>query len=135
MVERIRSRGYTDRFGDVTVRLAKDFGFCYGVDRAVDYAYETVHKFPDKSIYLVGEIILPTVFGAARSRRGMSAARRERLEVREKRARTAVDKTYKEMRRIAHPHDPEKVRWQARHRRRLPPPRWGRGRRGGGRRR
>ncbi|MDX1493719.1 MAG: 4-hydroxy-3-methylbut-2-enyl diphosphate reductase [Longimicrobiales bacterium] len=57
LVERIRSRGYTDRFGDVTVRLAQEFGFCYGVDRAVDYAYETVHKFPDKKIYLVGEII------------------------------------------------------------------------------
>ena len=57
LVERIRSRGYTDKFGDVTVRLAQEFGFCYGVDRAVDYAYETVHKFPDKTIYLVGEII------------------------------------------------------------------------------
>ena len=57
VVEQIRSRGYTDRFGDVTVRLAQEFGFCYGVDRAVDYAYETVHKFPDKTIYLVGEII------------------------------------------------------------------------------
>ncbi|NNM32752.1 MAG: 4-hydroxy-3-methylbut-2-enyl diphosphate reductase [Gemmatimonadetes bacterium] len=57
IVERIRSRGYTDSFGDVTVRLAKDFGFCYGVDRAVDYAYETRHKFPDKRVFLVGEII------------------------------------------------------------------------------
>ncbi|NNF13858.1 MAG: 4-hydroxy-3-methylbut-2-enyl diphosphate reductase [Gemmatimonadetes bacterium] len=57
LVERIRSRGYTDQFGDVTVRLAQEFGFCYGVDRAVDYAYETVHKFPDKKIFLVGEII------------------------------------------------------------------------------
>lgn len=57
LVERIRSRGHTDRFGDVTVRLAQEFGFCYGVDRAVDYAYETVHKFPSKTIYLVGEII------------------------------------------------------------------------------
>lgn len=57
IVERIRSKGYTDTFGDVTVRLAQEFGFCYGVDRAVDYAYETVHKFPDKVIYLVGEII------------------------------------------------------------------------------
>jgi 4-hydroxy-3-methylbut-2-enyl diphosphate reductase len=57
LVERIRSRGYTDSFGDVTVRLAQEFGFCYGVDRAVDYAYETVHKFPDKRIFLVGEII------------------------------------------------------------------------------
>jgi 4-hydroxy-3-methylbut-2-en-1-yl diphosphate reductase len=57
LVERVRARGYTDQFGDVRVRLAQEFGFCYGVDRAVDYAYETVHKFPDKKIYLVGEII------------------------------------------------------------------------------
>ncbi len=57
VVERIRSRGYTETFGDVTVRLAQEFGFCYGVDRAVDYAYETRHKFPDHRIFLVGEII------------------------------------------------------------------------------
>lgn len=57
IVERVRARGYTDTFGDVTVRLAQEFGFCYGVDRAVDYAYETVHKFPNKRIWLVGEII------------------------------------------------------------------------------
>lgn len=57
LVERIRSRGYTETFGDVTIRLAQEFGFCYGVDRAVDYAYETRLKFPDKRIYLVGEII------------------------------------------------------------------------------
>jgi 4-hydroxy-3-methylbut-2-enyl diphosphate reductase len=57
LVERVRARGYTDTFGDVTVRLAQEFGFCYGVDRAVDYAYETVHEFPDKRIFLVGEII------------------------------------------------------------------------------
>ena len=57
LVERIRARGYRDEFGDVTVRLAQEFGFCYGVDRAVDYAYETRHKFPDKRIFLIGEII------------------------------------------------------------------------------
>ncbi|MYG34459.1 MAG: 4-hydroxy-3-methylbut-2-enyl diphosphate reductase, partial [Gemmatimonadetes bacterium] len=57
LVDRIRARGYTDVFGDITVRLAQEFGFCYGVDRAIDYAYETVRKFPDRRIYLVGEII------------------------------------------------------------------------------
>jgi 4-hydroxy-3-methylbut-2-enyl diphosphate reductase len=57
LLERVRARGYTDTFGDVTVRLAQEFGFCYGVDRAVDYAYETVHEFPSKRIFLVGEII------------------------------------------------------------------------------
>lgn len=45
------------RAGDVEVRLAKEFGFCYGVDRAVDLAYETRQHFPDKTIYLTNEII------------------------------------------------------------------------------
>jgi 4-hydroxy-3-methylbut-2-en-1-yl diphosphate reductase len=57
LVEEIRGRGYVAEFGEITVRLAEDFGFCYGVDRAVDYAYQTTHKFPDRRIYLVGEII------------------------------------------------------------------------------
>jgi 4-hydroxy-3-methylbut-2-enyl diphosphate reductase len=34
-----------------------EFGFCYGVERAVEYAYETVTKFPDHRIFLTGEII------------------------------------------------------------------------------
>jgi 4-hydroxy-3-methylbut-2-en-1-yl diphosphate reductase len=57
LVEDVRARGYTATYGDVTVRLAEDFGFCYGVDRAVDYAYQATHKFPDRRIFLVGEII------------------------------------------------------------------------------
>ncbi|HET6230798.1 MAG TPA: 4-hydroxy-3-methylbut-2-enyl diphosphate reductase [Longimicrobiaceae bacterium] len=61
LVERIRARGYEDRFGEgdqaVTVRLAEEFGFCYGVDRAVDYAYETRLQFPERRIFLLGEII------------------------------------------------------------------------------
>jgi 4-hydroxy-3-methylbut-2-enyl diphosphate reductase len=43
--------------GEVTIRLAREFGFCYGVERAVDYAYQTRRKFPDKRVVLVGEII------------------------------------------------------------------------------
>jgi 4-hydroxy-3-methylbut-2-enyl diphosphate reductase len=43
--------------GDLTFLLAQEFGFCYGVERAVDYAYETVRKFPDRRIFLTGEII------------------------------------------------------------------------------
>jgi len=57
LVEDIRARGYIAQYGEITIRLAEDFGFCYGVDRAVDYAYQTTHKFPDRRIYLVGEII------------------------------------------------------------------------------
>jgi 4-hydroxy-3-methylbut-2-enyl diphosphate reductase len=57
LVEDIRARGYIATMDDITIRLAEDFGFCYGVDRAVDYAYQTTVKFPDRRIFLVGEII------------------------------------------------------------------------------
>jgi len=57
LVDRVRGAGNTLEVGDLTFRLAKEFGFCYGVDRAVEYAYESRTKFPDKRILLVGEII------------------------------------------------------------------------------
>ena len=57
LVDLLRSRDHTLTIGDVTVRLAREFGFCYGVERAVEYAYQTRRKFPDRRIRLVGEII------------------------------------------------------------------------------
>jgi 4-hydroxy-3-methylbut-2-en-1-yl diphosphate reductase len=57
LVDMLRAREYTLSSGDTTVRLAKEFGFCYGVERAVDYAYQTRLKFPDRRIFLAGEII------------------------------------------------------------------------------
>ena len=57
LVDRMREAGYTLTVGDVTIRLAREFGFCYGVERAVEYAYQTRRKFPDRRLYLVGEII------------------------------------------------------------------------------
>ena len=57
VVDAIRGAGYALRVGDLNFRLAGEFGFCYGVDRAVEYAYETRTKFPGKRTFLVGEII------------------------------------------------------------------------------
>lgn len=57
LVDLLRAREFTLSVRDVTIRLAREFGFCYGVERAVDYAYQTRTKFPDRSILLVGEII------------------------------------------------------------------------------
>jgi 4-hydroxy-3-methylbut-2-enyl diphosphate reductase len=57
LVDLLRERDYILVAGDVTVRLASEFGFCYGVERAVDYAYQTRRKFPDRRICLAGEII------------------------------------------------------------------------------
>jgi len=57
LVEELRARNFQLQAGDVVIYLAKEFGFCYGVDRAVDYAYQTREKFPDRRIFLTGEII------------------------------------------------------------------------------
>ena len=57
LVDLLQTRGYALTSGDTTVRLAREFGFCYGVERAVEYAYQTRTKFPDRRILLVGEII------------------------------------------------------------------------------
>jgi 4-hydroxy-3-methylbut-2-enyl diphosphate reductase len=57
IVERLRASGHRLRAGDLTFVLAREFGFCYGVERAVEYAYETRRQFPDRRILLTGEII------------------------------------------------------------------------------
>jgi 4-hydroxy-3-methylbut-2-enyl diphosphate reductase len=57
LVDLLRARNNQLVVGDTTVRLAREFGFCYGVERAVDYAYQTRLKFPDRRIFLAGEII------------------------------------------------------------------------------
>jgi 4-hydroxy-3-methylbut-2-en-1-yl diphosphate reductase len=57
IVDRIKSEDFIYSSGRLTVHLAREFGFCYGVDRAVDYAYQTRQRFPDRDVYLTGEII------------------------------------------------------------------------------
>jgi 4-hydroxy-3-methylbut-2-en-1-yl diphosphate reductase len=56
-VDMLREREFCLESGGTTVRLAREFGFCYGVERAVDYAYQTRRKFPDRKVFLAGEII------------------------------------------------------------------------------
>jgi len=57
LVERIRARGHEISAGGLTVKLAKEFGFCYGVERAIDLAYAARKVFPDRPLYILGEII------------------------------------------------------------------------------
>ena len=57
LVEKIRAQGHILSAGDLTVKLAKEFGFCYGVERAIDLAYAARRAYPDRRIFLLGEII------------------------------------------------------------------------------
>ncbi len=57
LVERVRSEGSVLVAGKTTIRLAKQFGFCYGVERAIDLAYAARKVFPEARLFLIGEII------------------------------------------------------------------------------
>src|SRR5438132_6837925 len=57
LVERIRANGNILSAGELTIKLAKEFGFCYGVERAIDLAYAARKVYPDQPIYILGEII------------------------------------------------------------------------------
>ncbi len=49
-------------FGPVQFLIPRHFGFCYGVENAIDIAYKTVEEHPEKDIYLLSEMIHnPTV--------------------------------------------------------------------------
>ncbi len=57
LVDYIRARGNILKIRDITFRLARQFGFCYGVERAIDMAYAATQVFTGKKIFILGEII------------------------------------------------------------------------------
>src|SRR6202047_1293889 len=57
IVDKVRRQGGIISVGNTTVRLAKQFGFCYGVERAIDLAYAARKVFKDRRLFIVGEII------------------------------------------------------------------------------
>lgn len=57
LIQEIRDNHYQLQRGEVTIRLAEAFGFCWGVERAVAMAYETRQHFPTERIWITNEII------------------------------------------------------------------------------
>jgi 4-hydroxy-3-methylbut-2-enyl diphosphate reductase len=57
LIAQIKAADYCFESGRLRIHLAREFGFCYGVDRAVDYAYQARQRFNDRTVYLTGEII------------------------------------------------------------------------------
>lgn len=59
LVERLRANGGAFSYGGLTIRLAKEFGFCYGVERAIDLAYAARKVFPEPTrIFLLGRLFI-----------------------------------------------------------------------------
>ncbi|XP_010999393.1 PREDICTED: 4-hydroxy-3-methylbut-2-enyl diphosphate reductase, chloroplastic-like [Populus euphratica] len=62
IIKKLKENGYEYTWGNVTVKLAEAYGFCWGVERAVQIAYEARKQFPDDKIWITNEIIHnPTV--------------------------------------------------------------------------
>ncbi|MCA0772543.1 hypothetical protein KQW18_22800, partial [Vibrio vulnificus] len=62
IIKTLKENGNEYTWGNVTVRLAESYGFCWGVERAVQIAYEARKQFPNEKIWLTNEIIHnPTV--------------------------------------------------------------------------
>lgn len=57
IVEKLRLSGGTLTRQGVTIKLAKQFGFCYGVERAIDLAYAAAKVFTTQRLFILGEII------------------------------------------------------------------------------
>ena len=57
LIQTIRDNNYTLTRGQVTIKLAQAFGFCWGVERAVAMAYETRQHFPVERLWITNEII------------------------------------------------------------------------------
>ena len=57
LIQEIRDNNYTLRKGNITIRLAEAFGFCWGVERAVAMAYQARKHFPKERLWITNEII------------------------------------------------------------------------------
>ena len=62
IIKKLKENGNVYTWGNVAVKLAEAYGFCWGVERAVQIAYEARKQFPDEKIWITNEIIHnPTV--------------------------------------------------------------------------
>ena len=57
LVAQMRESNNLWQVGEVKVKLAKAYGYCWGVERAVRMAYEARNSFPDRKVYITNEII------------------------------------------------------------------------------
>jgi len=57
LVDELKGNNFVIEKDGVKVHLAKDFGFCWGVERSIALAYEAVEHFPGKTVHITNELI------------------------------------------------------------------------------
>mmetsp|Transcript_26778 Transcript_26778/g.53486 ORF Transcript_26778/g.53486 Transcript_26778/m.53486 type:complete len:470 (-) Transcript_26778:1386-2795(-) len=57
LVDELKTSNYVIERDGVRVHLAKDFGFCWGVERSIALAYEAVEHFPGRTVHITNELI------------------------------------------------------------------------------
>ena len=57
IVGELKTSNYVVEKDGVKVHLAKDFGFCWGVERSIALAYEAVEHYPEKKLHITNELI------------------------------------------------------------------------------
>lgn len=57
LVDELKTNNFVIEKDGVKVHLAKDFGFCWGVERSIALAYEAVEHFPGKTVHITNELI------------------------------------------------------------------------------
>ncbi|KAK7266932.1 hypothetical protein RIF29_19593 [Crotalaria pallida] len=57
IIKTLKENGLEYTWGNVTVRLAESYGFCWGVERVIQIAYEARKQFPTESLWLTNEIL------------------------------------------------------------------------------
>lgn len=57
LVRQMKDNGNAWQQGEVKVVLAESYGYCWGVERAVQMAYEARKSYPDQKLHITNEII------------------------------------------------------------------------------
>eukprot|EP00186_Timspurckia_oligopyrenoides_P003855 CAMPEP_0182445598 /NCGR_PEP_ID=MMETSP1172-20130603/3673_1 /TAXON_ID=708627 /ORGANISM="Timspurckia oligopyrenoides, Strain CCMP3278" /LENGTH=452 /DNA_ID=CAMNT_0024641401 /DNA_START=74 /DNA_END=1432 /DNA_ORIENTATION=- len=57
LIKELREQAYIVEKDGITIKLAKAYGFCWGVERAVAIAYEARQQFPNETLWLTNEVI------------------------------------------------------------------------------
>ena len=73
----IRQSGGVWDFGDLSFHFPEHFGFCYGVDKAIDMVFETCARFPDRRIFLTDQLIHNPFINSKLKERGVHYLERD----------------------------------------------------------